>query len=529
MACGCTDKLNSSNKRINDNIQLNNNKTLSLDSMQKLSTDELINLYLQGYILEDTSIENNNYINSLTYATECSGTSTVDKSNSTSGYNITLGMPHAIAQKFTPTSMCLQSVTIRAKQVYSGVTGLNVYITPDISGQPDNSNWMGSSLATVSKTYDQIPTTYTDLNFVLNLKLNNLNPLWIVIVPGIYDPNYDDGNVYIDLEDGDVPTSTTATKIGTSNWSIRSGDSLVYSTYKTTYASSPVLTTIVVSPTSASINIGSSSQLAAICKDQNTNTMTCPTPLTWSSSDTSKATVDSTGKVTGIAAGTSNITATYGSVTSNPSTITVSSTTPTLTSIVISPASASVSIGSMTQITATCKDQNTNTMTCITPLTWSSSDMSKATVDSIGRVTGIAAGTSNIMATYGSVTSNPSIITIPSVPIVLNSISPANITILPNATQQFVANDQYTNAINVGITWGIQSGDGSINTTGLYTAGPTTGSAVVYATYSGITKTTSVTVSTTPPATEGGAGMLIGIAGVAVLGIMMASKKTSKV
>ena len=83
MACGCTDKLNSSNKRINDNIQLNNNKTLSLDSMQKLSTDELINLYLQGYILEDTSIENNNYINSLTYATECSGTSTVDKSNST--------------------------------------------------------------------------------------------------------------------------------------------------------------------------------------------------------------------------------------------------------------------------------------------------------------------------------------------------------------------------------------------------------------------------------------------------------------
>ena len=88
----------------------------------------------------------------------------------------------------------------------------------------------------------------------------------------------------------------------------------------------PVLTTISISPASASINIGATQQLMAICHDQNNNIMTCPV-LTWSSSNSSLATVDSTGKVTGIATGTSNITAKSGTITSNTSIITVSPTT----------------------------------------------------------------------------------------------------------------------------------------------------------------------------------------------------------
>lgn len=525
MACGCTDRLNTVNKRLDNNTQLANNKTLSLHSMASMSIDEIINLYRQGYTLEERSIENNGYINSLTYVTECSGTGTqtVDKSNSTSGFNLTLGMPHAIAQKFTPTSLCLQSVTIRAKQVFSGSAGLDVYITPDVSGHPDHSNWMGNRLAKVSKAYDQVPITYTDLNFVLNLKLNNLNPLWIVVTPSVYDQNTDSGLSYIDLEDGNVATSTTALKVGTTDWSLRSGDSLVYKTWKTTYTPLPVLSSIVVSPASAPVNVGSSSQLTAICKDQNSATMTCQT-LTWTSTDTSKATVDPSGLVTGVATGTTNITATYGSVTSNSSTITVSSVTPVLTSIVVSPASASASVGSMTQLTATCKDQNNSTMTCPT-LTWLSSNTLKATVDSTGRVTGVAAGTAGMTARYGSVISNSSTITVPSVDLVLTSISPESITLLPNATQQFTARDQYVNAINTGVTWAKITGVGSIDTSGLYSAGATVGTAIISATYSDVTITAPITVSTTLPSSEGGAGMLLGLVGVVALGIMMSAKK----
>lgn len=44
---------------------------------------------------------------------------------------------------------------------------------------------------------------------------------------------------------------------------------------------------------------------------------------TWKSSDTSKATVDNTGLVTGVAVGTTNITATVDGVTSPPLPLTV--------------------------------------------------------------------------------------------------------------------------------------------------------------------------------------------------------------
>lgn len=44
---------------------------------------------------------------------------------------------------------------------------------------------------------------------------------------------------------------------------------------------------------------------------------------TWNSSDPTKATVDNTGLVTGVAAGTTKITATVDGVTSSPLTLTV--------------------------------------------------------------------------------------------------------------------------------------------------------------------------------------------------------------
>lgn len=183
-----------------------------------------------------------------------------------------------------------------------------------------------------------------------------------------------------------------------------------YCTQKYCGSTSSVLTSITISPATASININGTTQLTAICKDQNNNTMACPA-LTWSSTDSTKATVDTTGKVTGIAIGTANITAKSGSITSNNSTITVSTVAPVLTSITISPATASININGTIQLTATCKDQNNNTMTCPT-LTWKTSNNTIATVNSTGKVTGIAIGMTNITTASGSITSDISTITV---------------------------------------------------------------------------------------------------------------------
>ena len=86
--------------------------------------------------------------------------------------------------------------------------------------------------------------------------------------------------------------------------------------------SSPVLTSIIITPVTESIIVNGTAQLTAICKDQNNNTMICPT-LIWTSSDVSKVTISSSGLVTGMAIGTANITAMSGSIISNPSVITI--------------------------------------------------------------------------------------------------------------------------------------------------------------------------------------------------------------
>lgn len=169
----------------------------------------------------------------MAYSNECTGTPVVDKSNTTEGFNVLLGLPHAIAQKFTPSSLCLESVTIKVGQIYAGTSGVTVYITPDVSGLPSNTNWIGSSYGYYTRQSNEVSTLNTLINFPLNIKLPNLNPVWIVVVPSIYDPNYDDGYYYLELPVGDVITTGTAMKVKNSNWSLRSGEILVYKTFKT--------------------------------------------------------------------------------------------------------------------------------------------------------------------------------------------------------------------------------------------------------------------------------------------------------
>jgi hypothetical protein len=71
----------------------------------------------------------------------------------------------------------------------------------------------------------------------------------------------------------------------------------------------PVVTTVTVAPTSASVVAGATTTLLATVKDQNGNVMTGQT-VAWSTNNAAAATVNSTGVVTGVAAGSATITAT---------------------------------------------------------------------------------------------------------------------------------------------------------------------------------------------------------------------------
>ena len=152
--------------------------------------------------------------------------------------------------------------------------------------------------------------------------------------------------------------------------------------------------TVTLTPGSATVNEGQTLQLAATLKDANGNILTGRS-ITWSSSNSSAATVNATGLVTGVVAGSATITATSEGK-SGTSAITVVHMP--VASVTVTPASTSISAGSSVQLTATPKDANGNPLVGRT-VTWQSSNTAAATVNGSGLVSGVAAGSATITAT----------------------------------------------------------------------------------------------------------------------------------
>jgi hypothetical protein len=112
---------------------------------------------------------------------------------------------------------------------------------------------------------------------------------------------------------------------------------------------------------------------------------------------------------------------------------------PTLSSINVAPQSASLAIGKTLQFTATGVN-NDGTNASLRNLTWTSSDITIATITTGGLAKGVAAGTATITATDGGITGS-STLTIGSTGNTL-IISPANQTVslsLQGNSLQFTA------------------------------------------------------------------------------------------
>jgi uncharacterized protein YjdB len=167
------------------------------------------------------------------------------------------------------------------------------------------------------------------------------------------------------------------------------------------------IATVTIAPASATVNVAWTTNLTATARNSNGSSISGVT-FTWSSSNTSIATVSSSGVVTGVAPGTATIFAVAGGKTGTSS-ITVQLAP--VDRVVVSPASSTVNKGQTKQLTATLYDQRNNILTGRT-VTWSSSDATKATVSSTGLVTALKSGTVTITASSGG-KSGSATITIP--------------------------------------------------------------------------------------------------------------------
>ncbi|MGC2636540.1 MAG: Ig-like domain-containing protein [Acidobacteriaceae bacterium] len=119
-----------------------------------------------------------------------------------------------------------------------------------------------------------------------------------------------------------VTSGGLATGVAAGTAQITASASGVTSSADTLTVTAPVVATIAVSPSSPSIAVGATEQFSATAKDSSGNTISGVT-FTWASSKTAVATIDSSGLATGVAAGTTQITASASNVTSAEDTLTV--------------------------------------------------------------------------------------------------------------------------------------------------------------------------------------------------------------
>lgn len=205
-----------------------------------------------------------------------------------------------------------------------------------------------------------------------------------------------------------------------------------------------VTATVTVDPTPSAI---SPSTPVILCVG-NTASLSDPTPGgTWSSTNTSVATVNTSGVVTAVSSGTSDISYTNSFGCAAVKTITVSVTPATIT-----PSSASVCVGSTIGLTNS-----------VSGGAWTSGNSSIASIGSgTGIVTGVAAGNTNITYAIGSciVTSTVTVTPLPSAGTITGPTSVcigSNITLTTTATGGFWTSSN-TAVGTVGLFTGIVSG-----------------------------------------------------------------------
>lgn len=160
-----------------------------------------------------------------------------------------------------------------------------------------------------------------------------------------------------------------------------------------------VLLSIAVAPQAPTVQIAATRQLAVVGTYSDATTHDLTTSSTFVSATPASAGVNAAGLVTGVAPGTSVVTAT-----SNGKSATTTVTVPavTLTNIAVTPANPTVLIGGQQQFVATATYSDNSTAFVTGNAVWSSSSPAIATTAATGLSTGVAVGTTTVTATVGA-------------------------------------------------------------------------------------------------------------------------------
>lgn len=209
----------------------------------------------------------------------------------------------------------------------------------------------------------------------------------------------------------------SALKEGTATITVefsKTEDNVTYkgsATWEIKVEAKPVVVTVSqvsVSPTTLDLSVSESKVITASAVMTDQTKVTTASDFTFQSSDAKIATVDASGKVTGIAAGTATITVSYKDAQGNikSANCTVKVTQQTMQGIALNKTTLTLRKGTSETLTATVTLSDGTKITDAGKMTWKSSDTSVATVDAAGKVTAVANGTAKITVTYKDAAGN---------------------------------------------------------------------------------------------------------------------------
>ncbi|MBM1107999.1 Ig-like domain-containing protein [Aurantibacter crassamenti] len=224
------------------------------------------------------------------------------------------------------------------------------------------------------------------------------------------------------------------------------------------------VTGITVNPTTTSIQVDETTIIEAIVAPANASN----TNVTWTTSDSNIATVNTNGLVRGITTGDVTITATTtdGNFSASAQ-VTITAKPIAVTGITVDPTTTSIQVDETTLIEAIVAPANASN----TNVTWTTSDPNIATVNTNGLVRGITAGDVTITATTtdGSFSASAQI-TITAKPIAVTGITldPTTTSIQVDETTIIEAIVAPANASNTNVTWTTSDSNiATVNTNGL--------------------------------------------------------------
>ncbi|MDQ6690137.1 MAG: ice-binding family protein [Gemmatimonadota bacterium] len=267
-----------------------------------------------------------------------------------------------------------------------------------------------------------------------------------------------------------------------------------------------VVTSLTISPTSATLAAGGTQQFTVQAKNAAGDILAIPNP-TWAVV-AGGGTITQAGLFTaGTVAGTftNTVAVTCSGITVNA---TIVVTPGALVTITVTPNPVTLAMNATQQFTAVGRDANNNVV-AITPV-WSIVAGGGTINSSTGLFTaGTTAGTfaNTVRATSGSIFGSATVTVTPGALLTI-TVTPNPATVQVNTTQLFTAvgRDAAGNVVAINPTWTVVNGGGTFppGTTGqtaTFTAGPTAGtfSNTVQATQGSVSGNATVNVTTTPP------------------------------